>query len=67
VRARVDLSHEEHPLAVAVAQGLTHAQLTAALVVIPTVVHKRDAPVDGPSNQGDAVLLVRRQANMIPA
>jgi hypothetical protein len=59
VRARVDLSHEKHSLAVAIAQGLTHALFTAALVIIPTVIQKGDAPINGTPDQGDALLLVR--------
>src|SRR5688572_2005228 len=46
-RAAVDLRHEERALPVACAQRLAHAPLARAVIVVPGVVHERDAGIDG--------------------
>ena len=56
----VDLGHEEDLLAVAVAQGLAHADFAVAVVVVPAVVQKVDAAVDRGADDADALLLVFR-------
>ena len=63
----VQFGHQEHFGTVAVLQGFAHALLALALVVIPTVVQKRDAPVYGGTDQGDALLLVLLLADVEPA
>ena len=65
--AAVDLGHEEDLLAVAVAQGLAHADLAAAVVVVPAVVHEVDAGVDGGADDLDALLLVLLPADVVAA
>ena len=52
----VDLGHQEHFLAVAVPQGLAHADLALAVVVVPAVVHEVDAVVDGGADDPDALV-----------
>jgi hypothetical protein len=63
----VDLGHQEDLLAVAVAQGLAHADFAAAVVIVPAVVHEGDAGVDGGADDLDAVLLVLLPADMVAA
>ena len=55
--AAVDLGHLEHFIAVAVLQRLAGAQFAGAQVVVPGVVHERDAAVDGAAHQFDRFLL----------
>src|SRR6201999_2969459 len=52
--AAVHLGHQEDLVAIAVAQGLAHADLAGALVVVPAVVHEGDAAIDGLADEGDA-------------
>src|SRR4029453_2702850 len=57
-RAAVDLGHQQDLRAVPVAQRLAHAQLAAAVVIVPAVVHERDAVIDRLANDADALPLV---------
>src|SRR4051812_18582934 len=50
-RSAVDLRHEEHFLPVALGQGLPHAALARAAVVIPGIVHERNPAIDGSPHQ----------------
>src|SRR5205085_851536 len=63
----VDLGHQEDLLAVAILQGLAHADLAAAVVVIPAVVHEGDAGVDGGADDLDTVFLLLLAANVVTA
>ena len=56
--AAVDLGHQEDLLAVAVAQGLAHADFADAVVIVPAVVHEGDAAVDGGADDLDALRFV---------
>src|SRR5581483_4696710 len=67
LRPAVDLGHQEHFVAVAVLERLTHPLLAGALVVIPRVVHERDAGVDGRADDRDALLLGLLRADVEPA
>ena len=49
--ATVDLRHQKHPLAIAVAQRVTHPDLALAVVVVPAVVHEAHAVVDGGADE----------------
>src|SRR5665811_668548 len=57
--APIDFGHEKNLLAVAVSQGLAHADFAFAAVVIPRVVHEVNAVIDGSTNDADALLLIR--------
>ena len=63
--AAVDFGHEKYPVAIAVFQSLAHADLTAAIVVIPAVVHEVDAGIDGGADNPDTVFLVLLPANVV--
>ena len=63
----VHLGHEENLLAVAVAQGLAHADFGDAVVVVPAVVHEGDAAVDGGVHETDALSGVGLLAEVITA
>ena len=65
--ATVDLGHEEDLLAVAVAQGLAHADLAGAVVVVPAVVHEGDAAVDGAADDPDALGFVLLSSDVMAA
>ena len=65
--AAVDLGHQEDLLAVAVLEGLAHADFAAAVVVVPAVVHEGDAGVDGGADDLDALLLVLLPADVVAA
>ena len=53
--AAVELGHLEDLGAVAVAEGLAHADLGDAVVVVPAVVHEGDAAVDGGADELDGL------------
>ena len=63
----VDLGHEEDSSPVAVTQSIPHADFTDAIVIVPTVVHERDSPVDGAPDDPDALVFVRLFPDVIPA
>src|SRR5216684_2643617 len=63
----VDLGHEEDLLPVAVTQSLPHATFTGAAIIVPAVVHEGESPVDGASDNRDALCFVSLFADMIPA
>ena len=65
--ASVDFGHEEDLGAVAVAEGLAHADFADAVVVVPAVVHEGDAVVDGFVDEGDAVLGVGLASDVVSA
>src|SRR5215472_9004279 len=48
--APVDFGHEEHPLAIAVAESFAHPDFAFTAVVVPTVVQKIDSIVDASPN-----------------
>ena len=62
--AAVDLGHEEDFGAVAIAQGLAHADFGAAVMVIPAVVHEGDAAIYGGADDFDSFGLVFRLADV---
>src|SRR4029450_7648647 len=66
-RAAVDLGHQQDLRAVPVAQCLAPAQLAAAAVAVPAVVHERDAVIDRLANDADALRLVGRPPDVMPA
>src|SRR2546430_11400855 len=65
--ATVDLGHEKHFVAIAVAQRLSHADLARPTVVVPAVVEEVDSVVDGRADDADGFLLVRLPAEMVAA
>ncbi len=65
--AAVDFGHEEDLLAVAVAEGLAHADLGDAVVVVPAVVDEGDAAVDAGVDELDAFGGVLLLAEMVAA
>ena len=66
--AAIDLGHEKDFVAVAVRQGIAHADLADAVVVIPAVVHEGNAVVDGAAHQLNGFLLIERGfADVVPA
>ena len=56
--AAVDFCHQEDALSIAVLQGLSHANLTGALVVVPAVVHEVDAVIDGGADDAHGQFVV---------
>jgi hypothetical protein len=60
-RAAVDLRHQERLLTIAVGQRLSHAPLARTLVVVPAVVEKRDAFVEGAADDADAEIFGHRR------
>src|SRR5438445_13762909 len=54
VRPPVDLRHQKDLLPVAIPERVSHAGLARAVVVVPAVVQKVDATVDGRSNDPEA-------------
>ena len=65
--APVDLRHQEGLLSIAVSQGLAHALFALAAVVVPTVVHERDARIERAADDADAVVLVGLLADVCSA
>src|SRR5262249_33274976 len=66
-RAAIDLRHQEDLRAIAVAQRLAHAQLAAAVVVVPAVVHEGDAVIDRMPDDADALGLIGRPTDVVAA
>src|ERR1017187_65274 len=56
--AAVALGHEKYFLAVAVTQGLPHANFAGPAIVIPAVVHEGDPLINGLPDNGYALHLV---------
>src|SRR3989454_12692507 len=65
--ATVDLGHEKHFVAIAVAQRLSHADLARPTALVPAVVEEVDSVVDGRADDADRFLLVRLPAEMVAA
>jgi len=65
--ATIHFGHEEDFLAVAVAQGLAHADFGDAVVIVPTVVEEGDAAVDAGVNEVDAFAGVGLFAEVVAA
>ena len=63
----IDLGHQERSLTVSVSQSLPHALLALAPVVIPTVVEKVDAPIDGAADEGYTLAFILLLTNMVAA
>jgi len=54
-------------LPVAVAEGLPHAALGFAVLVVPAVVHERDATVDRAADDADAFRRILGAADVVAA
>src|SRR5258708_20661778 len=67
VRSSVDLRHKKDFLPVAIPERVSHAGLARAVVVVPAVVQKVDATVDGRSSDPEAELLVDPFQSEMPA
>ena len=67
LRAPVNLRHQEHLVAVTIAQRFAHPDFAPAVVIIPAVVHEADAAIDGAADDADAFPLVFGHADMKPA
>src|SRR5207244_844134 len=65
--ATVDLGHEKHFVAIAVAQRLAHADLARPTVVVPAVVEEVDSVVDRGADDADRFLLVSLPAEGVAA
>ena len=63
----VMLGHEEDSVAIAVLQGFAHEHLGPPLVVLPCVVHERDAHVDGRANKADRLPVVLDLSDVMAA
>ena len=64
---RADLGHEEDLLPPAVGERFPHARLAQAVVVLPRVVHERDARVHGAMQQRGRLALGADPAEMVSA
>src|SRR6266481_2599757 len=67
LRPSVDFGHQEGLLSVAVTESFAHANLAAAVVIIPAVVHEGDATVDSRTNDSYSILIIFGATNVIPA
>src|SRR2546426_5357898 len=65
--ATVDLGHEKHVVAIAVAQRLSHADFARPTVVVPAVVEEVDPVVDGRADDADGFLLVSLPPEVVAA
>src|SRR5207237_5949886 len=63
----INLGHEKDLLAVTVEQRFAHADFTAAVVVVPGVVHEVYPAIDGGADDAEALLLVFWLSDMITA
>jgi len=63
----VNLGHQENSLPVTIPQGLTHAHFAFAVVIVPTIIEKIDALIDGGSNDANALPFVFLGADMVTA
>src|SRR5256885_1688747 len=66
-RPAIDLRHEKDLLAQAAAERLPHANFAGAFVVIPAVVEKVDAAIDGSPNDPDAERLIDMLERQMPS
>src|ERR1022692_1342246 len=55
--AAINFCHQKYLLTISVFQGLTHPHFTLAFVVVPTVIHERNAAINGGAHQADALVL----------
>src|SRR5690242_19478413 len=46
---------------------MAHPDLALAVVIIPTVIHERDAAIDGRSDNPDAIVRIGLRADMVAA
>jgi hypothetical protein len=60
----VVLRHQENLLAITIPQCLTHPPFAFSAVVIPAVIHKRNAMIDGEANDANALLRVRLEPDV---
>src|SRR6266404_2850612 len=65
--AAVDLGHHKCPGTIAVAKRLAHASLTGALIIIPAVIQKVDAAIDGRAHNANRQLLIDVTQSKVPA
>ena len=65
--ATVELRHQEHSLAIPVAQRVPHAALALAVVIVPAVVEEGDAAIDRRSDDADALGRILRPADVMAA
>ena len=54
--ASVDLGHQESLLAIAIREGFAHALFAGAVVIVPAVVEKIDAPIQGGADDAKSFL-----------
>src|SRR5665811_2196876 len=55
--AAINFCHQKYLLTISVFQGLTHPHFTLAFVVVPTVIHERNAAINGGAHQADALVV----------
>ena len=67
LRAAIDLGHQEDFVPVPVPQRLAHSNLAAAVMVVPGVVHERDATIHRRSDQADPLLFAARPPDVMTA
>src|SRR5664280_2130685 len=65
--AAVDFGHQKHLVPITVPQGLPHPHFAFSLVVVPTVIHERDAAVDGTADDFEAFALLHGVADVKPS
>src|SRR5664279_2633412 len=65
--AAVDFGHQKHLVPIAVPQGLPHPHFAFSLMVVPTVIHERDAAVDGTADDFEAFALLHGVADVEPS
>jgi hypothetical protein len=65
--AAVDFCHEEGFVTVAIEQGLTHADFALAAVIVPGVIEKVDAAIEGGADDLDALGFEELGADVIAA
>jgi hypothetical protein len=65
--APVIFGHQEHALAVAVLERLTHTDFAGAVMIIARVIEERDASIDSAPHNADAPALLLRHAHVIAA
>ena len=66
-RSAVDLGHEKHARAVAVAEHRAHPALALAFVVVPRVVEEGDPAIDGRSDDPIRQRLIHVRQGQVPA
>jgi hypothetical protein len=55
--AAVNFGHQKHLVPITVPQGFPHPHFAFALVIVPTVIHERDAAVNGTADDFEAFAL----------